>query len=725
MRKPVPKDKCEVEVYFQINDSIYSVKRVVERNKGTTYAEIKKDGKILESPSPTKVTELVQKILKTDYELFSKAIYSEQNALDYFLTIPKGKRMKKIDELLMLDRFEKVRENTVTLINKISNQRTGLLNAINNVDTDSLKESINKIENDIKQFVEERKTLESELERILSQKNDLEKEISEIKKIKENLEVMIREEKASIARIDEIKNTLSSIEDLIKDKKREDVERELEKISDQIKSFDNFLKEKQAAYQNIQEETINSKVEIELLEKEKITKLEKDFEEKSRIKRELEKYKEIISKGVDEALMEKKKILEKINEDFQMLKVKILFEQETLEYLDSAEGKCPICESTLSEKRKKFLIRQKKNRIKTLSKSLEQLAKDKKLNEEEVRKLEEDVIQLTKMLSRVEDYEEIKNELEKVRKTLAIKKEDYVKLERELSKVKKEVEELQEKLKESSNKKQELEDVLLKMVDYENYKKRLEEIIKRREDLSKHIKEIENSLRERQIEEKEKWLKNLIAKEKEIEGSIYRIDQLSKEKQIRLAELKNNLENVLKSKMEASKLENIEKNLKIFRLALEKTQENLRKHFIVSVNAYMNKIWQDIYPHPDLVGVRLSIEGGDYVLQLQERAGNWVNVEGRASGGERTLAALALRIAFALVLAPHLRVMFLDEPSHNLDSNAISELAITLRDRIGNFLDQVILITHEEGLMNSVTGRCYKLERDKARDGPTKVIQLQ
>lgn len=97
---------------------------------------------------------------------------------------------------------------------------------------------------------------------------------------------------------------------------------------------------------------------------------------------------------------------------------------------------------------------------------------------------------------------------------------------------------------------------------------------------------------------------------------------------------------------------------------------------------------------------------------------------GIASGGERSIAALALRIAFALVLAPQLRWLVLDEPTHNLDMKAVEDLALTLRDKIGEFVDQVFLITHDENLENAVTGSLYKLERKKEVDGVTKIIAL-
>jgi len=142
------------------------------------------------------------------------------------------------------------------------------------------------------------------------------------------------------------------------------------------------------------------------------------------------------------------------------------------------------------------------------------------------------------------------------------------------------------------------------------------------------------------------------------------------------------------------------------------------------VNYEMNKLWPTLYPYRDFIEIKLNIEEGDYVLQLKDRAGNFINADGIASGGERSVACLALRIAFARVLAPQLRWLVLDEPTHNLDAKAVEDLALTLKTRVGELVDQVFLISHEERLEDAVTGFLYKLERDKEKDEPTKVIAV-
>ena len=99
-------------------------------------------------------------------------------------------------------------------------------------------------------------------------------------------------------------------------------------------------------------------------------------------------------------------------------------------------------------------------------------------------------------------------------------------------------------------------------------------------------------------------------------------------------------------------------------------------------------------------------------------------MEGNVSGGERTSAVLTLRLALAVVLAPSLRLMLLDEPTHNLDVRAIEELASTLRDKVSNVIEQTFIITHEEKLEDAVTGRLYRLDRGETKEGITEVHEV-
>lgn len=177
MKKPIEQKKATVELIFEKDGKEFSIKRVIERGKGTTYSEIRENGEIIEAPSSSQVTEVVEKILKINYELFSKAIYSEQNALDYFLTIPKGKRMKSIDELLMIDKFETARANTVTLINRLLDRKEGIQSTIEQVDIEKLKENIEKGKKEIEEIKAEKESLSNSLAKVREEKKKLEEEV--------------------------------------------------------------------------------------------------------------------------------------------------------------------------------------------------------------------------------------------------------------------------------------------------------------------------------------------------------------------------------------------------------------------------------------------------------------------------------------------------------------------------------------------------------------------
>jgi exonuclease SbcC len=98
-------------------------------------------------------------------------------------------------------------------------------------------------------------------------------------------------------------------------------------------------------------------------------------------------------------------------------------------------------------------------------------------------------------------------------------------------------------------------------------------------------------------------------------------------------------------------------------------------------------------------------------------------VDGMASGGERSMASLALRIAFSHAFIPNLRWLILDEPTHNLDTASIEQLSRTLKERMGSFAEQVFLITHEERICDSLDS-FYRLERDKSSNEPTRVVAM-
>lgn len=723
MNKPALKDMAEVEVFFRIDGTDYSVKRIIEKKKGTTYSELRANGKLIEAPSTQRVNELAEKILKVDYELFSKAIYSEQNALDYFLTIPKGQRMRKIDELLMIDKFEKARSNTISLINKISEKKSTMESLLGKVNLTELQQTVTNIKSSLENILTEKVQLEKGLKQASSNRSTLENELKVLYKTKENFELLKRDEISLSSAINEISSTLQKLEESIKEMDKETIEKNVKSFSDILEKLENTLHEKQEEHQKLADQYSKAKAESEVYKKETVTRLQNELEEKLQLQRDSEKLKKQIGADTDKSLEKKRELVEKYVGKIEALRIKIEDLSDVIDQLSSIKAKCPICESKITEEKKIVLIKQKKLQIRNLYEEMEHATKQKQISEQDLRDLEININKLNKILDAIEDFDNIKSNLDNAQHIYAVLEESSTKLESELKAMRSELEKMSQALSGAHDQKQKSELLLLQIRDYEVKKSRIDELARQREEITRHLQNLEKIIFGRDLSAVESELRNLVGQEKELSTKINALNQLSSERESRLKELEETLSKVTKEKEDVKKLENLAIQLKIFEKSLEETQIQLRQEFITLVNYSMNQLWQTLYPYQDFTGIRLNIDEGDYVMQLQSR-NEWFNVEGIASGGERSIAALTLRIAFSLVLAPQLKILVLDEPTANLDENGISKLSETLRERTGEFLDQIFLITHEPRLEEAITGVGYRLERDKSSDGYTQIVQL-
>jgi len=158
----------------------------------------------------------------------------------------------------------------------------------------------------------------------------------------------------------------------------------------------------------------------------------------------------------------------------------------------------------------------------------------------------------------------------------------------------------------------------------------------------------------------------------------------------------------------------------IYKNALAASQSELRATLVDEINQALAEIWPAIYPYADYNGVRLEADEKDYRL-LMHKEGEWREVDAVASGGERACLCLALRIAFATVLTPDIGWLILDEPTHNLDAEAVELLAEAINEKIPSIVEQTFVITHDPALGESAEGAVFRLERDKAKGESTRV----
>jgi exonuclease SbcC len=718
MKKPSAQDKAEVTVSFDTDDeSEWTVKRTI--TKGKTSAELRKNGELIEGPQSTKVSDEVERLLKMNYDLFSRAVYSEQNQLDMFLTIPKGQRMKKIDELLAIDKFEKARMSTRSLINKFMTAVNEKELVIQNLESDESLRKLETIKREFLELKEKQEKFNKQLNDVFNKKVEITKEVLNLKQQQKKLQEIEEESKRIIALIELTESDIEKIKtDLVEfaEKTDEELSEEIRKIGDEINSLNQNLSEEKVNLDNLKEKYAEDNANINLIEKEKIPRLEKLVKELEDI---ADKIKKNPIKKLTKEYSDGKEELGKDQLSLQKSIAKFSELEESMNELNNVGSTCPVCDSKLPENKKLKLIEKKKELKKELKKEIEKYTSSTEKIESELPGLEKKLREIEKMQEKFEEIKDSDKELKALEKELkGLKSKNFAfdnqkkmfdKNIRLIEENLDDIKEKQDKIKQILSKKQ---DVNIKIDRVKEYKQRLNTLVSEKELLISFSPAV--------LEKFESDYRSLLGLEGELQANLKNLSEIKNEKQKVLEQIENKKSMLESFITETRRMNAISDQLRLLESALEATQEQLRKDFVSSVNDAMQSIWSELYPYRDIYNIRLGIEEGDYVLELQDSTG-WIPADGVASGGERSLACLALRIAFSLVLAPQLRMLVLDEPTANLDSQSIDILADVLRERITKMVEQCFLVTHSTDLENAVSGYCYRFERNKSIDEVTKV----
>ncbi|MFH1445415.1 MAG: SMC family ATPase [Nanoarchaeota archaeon] len=719
MKKPQNKSTAEVSLTFENAGKKYTVIRRIELGKGTTHAEII-EGSTQLNVNPAAVSKEIERILQVDYDLFSKAVYSEQNGLDYFLRIPKGNRMQQIDKMLKVDRFELAREGTVKLKNKLMHQNEEKIRMLTDFERKDLDQKLNELRTKVRKMEKEKSLFDIDKKRFSDTKNKLEEQIAKFDKKTERLNVVEKEIASVEATLSEMKNNLNDLRAKTEGKSVEGILREKENIERDIKLFEKNISDNKSFANKMREETASTNTIISDLEKKKIPEMEKQIQEVFKQRTKLEQLRDKLER---ESIEEKKKQMETLYQIISSMRAKQEGALKQITELESAKAICPTCSRELTEEHREHVLKEKMGLIETFKTDIEKnniVIEDLK---NVIYSLEKDKQEMALIEERIKNFENVKKDLEdariKAKKHRELVKSNVAKIQTVESTIKKDEDNvvlMREKFIEAKN----ISELVEKFDEVES---KIKENIKKSRRLIEEKALIDNSIKSIEINEIKKRHKEALAREAELYVKISSIDDLLKEKQARLSEIESEYNMMKKYQKEITDDWRIANNLDTFITVLRATQDQLREEFLKTVNNLMNEIWEDLYPYGDFKEIQFFIESGDYSLQLKTSEG-WVNVEGTVSGGERSLACLALRIAFSMAFIPNLKWLILDEPTHNLDQNAIMQFASILREKIHNFANQVFLITHEERISEGVTGHFYKLERKKESDEATKVLRF-
>lgn len=667
MRKPRRLEKAVVEVEFDVSGSIYRVKRTVT-SKGSE-AKLFKEKKIMEV-GVRRVSEKVAELLGTDYETFVNVVYARQNDIDNFLRHGKSERVKMIDGLLRIDKLEDARK-------KLRSFHTGVKGKL--ID---LKERASK---DIQVSKDVLSVVEKGIETANGELSDLQSVVSTskgrltIKRLKfQEMDKMRSKRDELNSRTNRLEGERDSLEDRVS--KFPDIANAREKLSICTKKL---MAEKA-------EET------------EYVSELAGARSKKEQIERrmnELSRYEHVLDTKVKDFAPE----IEKSRQGVSYLIAQIQSHTQSVEQLKSTDARCPVCDAQIENP--ELHVKRHKRLAESLEKKLTS-AKDL----------------LNRLKTKQQESDSVRLEVEKAKELV----KQIPRLKKELRGIN--LTEIETRLKAACEKSAQIEEEVSKLKGAVER----EEATSRLTDVTSELTTLYRTLKSLGFDEHEysSLRKEVDSLGNELSSNLARmqvIPKLIEAKQTEAAALHREIEEVDRAKQEFKRTRRKIESLAVLINALSDVQVVVRQNFLELVNEILGDIWTQLYPYGDYSSLRIYVESdgrraGDYILQLRERK-EWMNVDGVASGGERSIASLALRVAFAKALS-RLGLLLLDEPTHNLDDNGIDKLTEVLREGMPSVLEQVVIITHEERMEKSATGAAYRLIRDKEIEEPTQIERL-
>jgi len=701
MNRPEQKNQAKVRLDFGVDGISYTVERTLELN-GAAKATISKEGTCIQT-QPQRVNEEIAKILKVDYDLFSRAVYSEQNRLTYFLELRPAERKKQIDELLGLDKFATAQDNATTLVNKIRDMVSEGESTAATFDITKLKEQHKTLLDEAANLAKTGKDLSAELNEHNKKKIDVEKGLKEAKELY-NKKVQAQKE------IEGLTSRLGVIE-----KEIEKIERK--GIKDKAE-LTKSLKEATALFDNLHEEEKKAegeeKASFEILAhaEAEMGSVAKDAEEEEKLLKQCEKRDR---KAIEESVTKKTEETKKLKAEHDASVASRKENQKWLDELKAHLDKCPICERELDEKLRNKILEDRNGVIEKLRKEIEKQKIAADLAEKELEECKKEAEELNRIEDKLKCYKDAGKKL----KAIKGKAESARTKNAQLKKKKEDAKDVSSKAKDALAKLDSEKETIERLEGYVSDRSKTKEALKVKEQEA-----IRLPVNEEAVEKLQNAFTTINVSISEIATRMESNATAGKEKAVQATEKKKEIENIEKILEGVKKKKKAIDNLNKFKIALEETQAVLRTKLIGSINGLMQEIWPELYPYGDYQNIMLEPDADDYALKVNTNRGsdaNWENVDMIASGGEKSIACLAMRVAFALVLVPNLKWIILDEPTHNLDQQGLDKFVKAINETLPRIVDQVFIITHDDMLKQAANAKIYVLSRNKEVNGGTSV----
>ena len=690
-------NEAAIILEFAWDGTNYKVERKIEKkNNGTsTSADLYKDNSLIEKGTRP-VTTYIESLFQIDYPLFTRAIYSEQNNIDYFLTLDPRRRKAEVDSLLGLDNFENARANCLSAANKIKSSKSTLESEWDETQYMSLLRDQEKKEKELADVYVSLDQATSTLIKTKDEESKLNKEFLTMKKTKEEYDQL---SKIKIGLL----SILASLEEEIKQKvfSKEEFE-ELKRLKNERMKRQQELEQQLKVLSSTELKTTKDFGVIET----KIKSAREASEQISSLS--------VISKNQYEELLASQKTYEQELMGLRSQKHSLTKQtEETKDSLDKLEpgiSKCYICESQLDDEKISHLKSHKNQLISSLSLSITEIEKQistKQIELSEITKkikeAEASEQKITYLQEKAKDLEKHLSEKQQLESSLGKLVDEKKRTENGLLILQKESLPLEMKLNEAAQ-------FFHKKDLYEKGKKRCVEAEQKLSSIKFNEQDFEST--RNSLETVRVSIEKLSSSVSSIKLQLVSLTEF-------LELLKKDTLKLENTKKEISKLAEIEESLTLYKNLLLETQTSLRSTLVEAINSAMNEVWNLVYPYKDYSLIRLQANEKDYSFEVFN--GAWKPLESVASGGERACAALSLRIALAMVLTPNLSWLVLDEPTHNLDKEAVNTLSHALQYKVPEIVVQTFVITHEEGLVGSEFASSYKLTRNKGNFGSTVV----
>ena len=696
-------NNAEVKICFTVGSDEYVVTRRISKTE-TTSAKLQKNGGYLQA-QPARVNEEVESLIKVNYDTFSRAIYAEQNKIDYFLELTKGDRKKQIDQMLGLDTFAKAEENATSLINSIKSMIADEEQLLSQTDIKEMKSQLEKLTN-------EKQTIQKEQLELTEKEKEMDTSITKLQKESELMKSKYDQSKKLEKEINELSSKIDTLD------------KELKKITGL--GLDEKVVELEFSTKTKEIQDHEEKTRKLRKEESEITKIMAEAEALVKLNQkkaiERDKLQESIQGKSVEALekssQESKLDIQNSSKEISALKGRKDDVKKWIGELEEHISKCPVCEKELDDTTRKMLLDQKNSLIKELDANISTLETTTAKKEKEFDKLLKELEIVKLATAKLSDYNEVDDIIKKNSSAIKEHKEKCSVIAQTIEKSSKESEKLNK----------ELNEINIKRESVKRKAKYDVEIKESQQNLEKKKKDIKGE----KFDEKEFYkIQELITKDSalksDVSGKIKSNERYSKSIDVQIEDKTKGIASLIAMQDRIESRRNQIGNMNRFKTALVETEAELRNSLVTSINALMQNIWSDLYPYNDYTGIRLDAKRDDYLLEActdgNDGKRTWIEIDGIASGGERSTACLALRIALAMVIVPNLRWLILDEPTHNIDENGISKFIEVLGNSLPKVVEQIFIITHDNALKNISSARIYSLERNKNKNEYTSVVE--